>query len=145
MLALVEGAAPQSEVQAALAVQMALAHHASQILLERSLAADQIPQFECASNAAIKLMRTFALQVETLAKLQRGGEQIVKVVHVHAGAQAIVGNVTHSTARGGAIHENRNQPLAPDQIDETGYISAQCGTSLLREDTERKSLPVTSG
>src|SRR3712207_9415284 len=40
--------------------------------------------------------RTFVQQVETLAKLRRGGEQKVTVehVHVHAGGQAVVGAVT---------------------------------------------------
>ena len=40
------------------------------------------------------------MQAETLAKLQRGGEQVVKVVHVHPGAQAIVGNVVTGASCG---------------------------------------------
>ena len=37
------------------------------------------------------------MQVEALAKLRRGGEQTVRVEHVHVypGGQAVVGNVTH--------------------------------------------------
>jgi len=44
---------------------------------------------------ANKLLRAFAMQTEALAKLKRGGEQTVRVehVHVHPGAQAIVGAV----------------------------------------------------
>jgi hypothetical protein len=66
---------------------------------------------------ANKLLRTFTMQAETLAKLQRGGEQVVKVVHVHPGAQAIVGNITTGAngAGGGATHEKSNQPHAKDQ------------------------------
>ena len=70
---------------------MAMTHAAAQTVRQRALRVDQIPQFESASNAAIKLLRTFAMQAETLAKLQRGGEQVVKVVHVHPGVQAIFG------------------------------------------------------
>ena len=40
-------------------------------------------------------MRTFATQMETLKRYRTGGQQTVKVehVHVHEGGQAIVGNV----------------------------------------------------
>lgn len=85
LLAMIEGAAPQNEVQAALAVQMALTHAVAQHVLLRASRVDQIPQFDSASNAAVKLLRTFVMQVEAIAKLQRGGEQVVKVVHVHPG------------------------------------------------------------
>lgn len=75
---------------------MAITHFATAMLLSRAMRADQIPQFESAGNMAVRFARTFALQAETLAKLQRGGEQIVKVVHVHSGAQAVVGTVIHA-------------------------------------------------
>lgn len=119
---MIEGAAPQNELQAALAVQMALTHAASQMLLLRALRADQIPQFDSASNSAVKLLRTFALHAETLAKLQRGGEQVVKVVHVHPGAQAIVGNVLQGSeqGRGGATDEIANQPHAKGELPAPG-------------------------
>jgi hypothetical protein len=40
-------------------------------------------------------MKTFAMQVEVLRRLRGGGQQIVRVEHVHinAGGQAIIGNV----------------------------------------------------
>lgn len=122
LVAMIEGAAPQNEVQAALAVQMALTHAASQMLLLRALRADQIPQFDSASNSAVKLLRTFALHAETLAKLQRGGEQVVKVVHIHPGAQAIVGNVLQGSAQGpgGGTNENSNQPHAKGELPAPG-------------------------
>ena len=85
------------------------------------------------------------VQAETLAKLQRGGEQVVKVVHVHPGAQAIVGNVMSggagSGAGGGVSNENRNQPHA------TGQLPAG-NTPVLpevwSEDADRISVPVAS-
>ena len=118
MLAMIEGAAPANEMQAALAVQMAMTHVAAQTVLQRAMRVDQIPQFESASNSAVKLLRTFAMQAETLAKLQRGGEQIVKVVHVHPGAQAIVGNVVQAkdAAGGGGNDERWNQPHAKAEL-----------------------------
>jgi hypothetical protein len=123
MLAMIEGAKPRNEIEAALAMQMAQTHAAAQLLLVRAMTSDQIPMFDAANNGANKLLRTFALQAETLAKLQRGGEQIVKVVHVHAGAQAVIGNVTTGANGGtgeGATHENRNQPHAKGLLPANG-------------------------
>jgi hypothetical protein len=141
LLALVEGAAPANEVQAALAVQMALTHDAAQMVLQRALRVDQIPQFESASNSAVKLLRTFVMQVEALAKLQRGGEQIVKVVHVHPGAQAIVGNIVQQNARdgGGVTDENANQPHAKANLPASGFMPMP---EVWSEDAEREPMPV---
>jgi hypothetical protein len=144
LLAIVEGAEPQNEIQAALAVQMAMTHTAVQTILQRAMRVDQIPQFDSASSTAVKLLRTFTMQAETLAKLQRGGEQIVKVVHVHPGGQAIVGNVVNgsagSAAGGGVSNENRNQPHAKAELPAG---SAAVLPQVWSEDAERISLPVT--
>lgn len=145
LLAMIEGAEPQNEIQAALAVQMALTHTAAQTVLQRAMRVDQIPQFESASNSAVKLLRTFVMQAETLAKLQRGGEQVVKVVHVHSGAQAIVGNVVSGGAgsghRGGVNDENRNQPHATGQLPAGGAVPMP---EVWSEDAERISVPIAS-
>lgn len=55
------------------------------------------------SRLAMKLMRSFASQLETLERRRRGGEQKVTVehVHVHAGGQAIVGTVETGGKGGG--------------------------------------------
>ena len=86
----------------------------AQTVLLRAARVDQIPQFYSASNSAVKLLRTFAIQAEVLAKLQRGGEQVVKVVHMHPGAQAIVGNMMTANegplGGGGGADEKWNQP-----------------------------------
>lgn len=141
LLAMIEGAAPANEMQAALVVQMALTHAAAQTVLQRAMRVDQIPQFESASNAAVKLLRTFTLQAETLAKLQRGGEQVVKVVHVHPGAQAIVGNVMHSSTGGGGDDEKRNQPHAKAELPAP---SSEPMPKVWGEDEEGLNLPVAS-
>ncbi len=150
ILAMVEAARPDNELQAALAVQMAVTHFATLTLVNRAMRVDQIPQFDSAGNLAVKFARTFTLQAEALAKLKRGGEQVVKVVHVHPGGQAIVGNVTTGTttttsatgAGGGGSDENRNQPHAK-------AIAAAGGPPVLpplwSDDTEREHVPVASG
>jgi hypothetical protein len=83
---------------------------------------------------------------ETLAKLQRGGEQVLKVVHVHPGAQAIVGDV-HNTTAGrapgvGGFNENENQPHAKDQ---PAALSAPTGQEMPRLDAQRDAVPIASG
>lgn len=145
MLAMVEAAAPENELQAALAVQMAVCHYAMLTFMARAMRVDQIPQVECAGNMAVKLTRAFAQQAEVLAKLQRGGEQVVKVVHVHPGGQAIVGNVSTGGATGtggGVIDENGSQPHAKALPAAGG---APVMPPLRREDQERQSMPVARG
>jgi hypothetical protein len=100
MLAAIEAARPRNELEAMLAVQMVKTHELAGQFLRRAQKADMIANLDSAGSLAIKLLRTFTGQIEALAKLQRGGEQVVKVVHVHAGGQAIVGNVANGGGRG---------------------------------------------
>ncbi len=143
LMAFIEGTKPQNELQAALATQMAQTHLAAQQLLSRAVSVTEIPQFDSANNGANKLLRTFAMQAETLAKLQRGGEQIVKVVHVHAGARAVIGNVNTgaSGAGEGVTHENRNQPHTKGELPAP---SAQPMPKMRSEDAERQPVPIAS-
>ena len=50
----------------------------------------------------MRLVRTYAIQVETLRRLRNGGSQLVRLehVHVHAGGQAVVGVVERGEDRG---------------------------------------------
>lgn len=129
---------------------MAIIHFAILGVTRRALRVDQIPQFDSAGNMAVKLARTFAIQAEVLAKLQRGGEQVVKVVHVHPGAQAIVGNVVTNApcnpAGGGGDDEKWNQPHAPEQSTSPARcIEAQCDATMPSQDTPGECVPVPSG
>jgi hypothetical protein len=78
-----------------------------------------IPQLDSYGNLAVKLLRTYTAQLEALTKLRRGGEQTVRVehVHVHAGGQAVVGNVSTplSQAGGGAQVQKSDQPYETKQ------------------------------
>jgi hypothetical protein len=121
LLAIVEAAQPANEVEAILAVQMAVTHELAMQALSRAQRVDQINQYESAAGMAVKLMRTFTAQIEAMAKLQRGGEQVVRVVHVHAGAQAVVGNVVAGgSAGGGGRDEFGNQPHAKGELPAPG-------------------------
>ncbi|MDZ7895441.1 MAG: hypothetical protein U5M50_11080 [Sphingobium sp.] len=113
-LAFVAGAQPTSEPEAALALQMFMANDAAQGAMRIFHKADMVPHMEIAGNLANKLMRTFAAQAEALAKMQRGGEQIVKHVHVdNRGGQAIVADTVVS---GGARKNDGEQAHATDAV-----------------------------
>src|SRR6266536_4858563 len=90
--------------------QMAVTHAFALELIGRAKRVDEIPQFDSAGNMAVKLLRTFVMQAEALAKLRRGGEQTVRVEHVHVypGGQAVVGNVTATGLPGGGGGEKND-------------------------------------
>jgi hypothetical protein len=132
LLAAIDGAEPKDEIEAMLASQMAVTHSLAMEFLGRAKRAEYIPQLEASANFAVKLLRTYTAQVEALAKLRRGGEQTVRVehVHVHPGGQAIVGSVTPG---GGTTLKSEDQPYA------LGYAT---GTALPRPNSARDALPV---
>jgi hypothetical protein len=78
-----------------LATQMIATNRAAMDMLARARETEHLPTMQECGNLTVKLLRTYTAQIEALAKLRRGGEQTVRVehVHVHEGAQAIVGNV----------------------------------------------------
>lgn len=101
LLAAVDGARPKDEIEAMLASQTAVAHALAMGFLGRAKRAEMVPQFDSFGNLAVKLLRTYTEQVEALAKLRRGGEQTVRVEHVHVYpvGQAVVGNVNSTMKR----------------------------------------------
>jgi len=102
VLAVLDGAKPESEIEAMLVMQMAITHALAMKTASTLCRAETIPQQDSASLALSRLTRTFTTQVEALAKLRRDGAQKVTVEHVHVypGGQAIVGNVNQIPGRG---------------------------------------------
>jgi len=96
VLAMIEAAAPKDEIEGALAVQMACTHTAAMAVLAKLDAAFATERHIAAfGSAAARLMRAYATQVEVLRRLRNGGQQFVRVEHVHVndGGQAVIGNV----------------------------------------------------
>jgi hypothetical protein len=112
MLSVVKAVEPKNELESLLAAQMAAIHVATMHQAARLSQAKVIQQCDGAERALNKLARTFAMQIEALKRYRTGGEQKVTVehVHVHAGAQAIVGHVEHK-GEGGAKN-NGSSPCA---------------------------------
>lgn len=111
-IAFVAAVAPQDELEAALAVQMAGCHWLATDLTGRAMGADNLAHAQAFGNLAVKMQRTFTAQIEALARMRGKGQQTVRVEHVtvEAGAQAIVGDVHHHTlGRGGDHQQNKGQ------------------------------------
>lgn len=101
-LAVIDGVRPENETEAMLAVQMYGTHETAVQMLVKAKNTQDPQVAQEAGNLAIKLMRTYTAQIEALSKLRRGGEQKVRVEHVHVypGGQAVVGDVTVNPGSG---------------------------------------------
>ena len=125
-IAVIDGTRPDNEAAAMLASQMAVTHALAMDMMGRAKRAELVAQVNSAGSLAVKLLRTYTMQTEALAKLKRGGEQTVRVEHVHVypGGQAIVGAVSNRKVEGGGVDENGNQ--AYGTLDPRTLISAPC-------------------
>ena len=140
-LAVIDGSRPDDELAALLAIQMAATHSLAMSFLGRTRRADNLETLHAYGAMATRLLRTFTMQTEAIAKLKRGGAQTVRVehVHVHNGAQAIVGNIG---AGAGGRGEIAAQPFgSPD----AGAVVAQERAALLGQDAEREAMPAPRG
>ena len=93
-LSIVQGLEPRDHTEAMLAAQMAAIHSQAVTVMGNLRNAELLNQFEAYERAATKLMRTFTSQMEALKRYRTTGQTVtVEHVHVHAGGQAVVGNV----------------------------------------------------
>ena len=95
------------------------------------------PQQDSNGNLAVKLLRTYTMQMEALQRYRGKGEQKMTVEHVHVyqGGQAIVGAVHQG---GGARTKAEEQPHAP-------AITHEPGAALSCPDPQRKAVPSAGG
>lgn len=121
-LAALKGLAPRDELEGMLASQMVATHHAAMECLRRAMIPDQtFDGREQNLKHATKLLGVYARQVEALDKHRGHGQQKITVEHVnvHAGGQAIVGNVEAGAAGGRQASApplaiaNNSGPMAP--------------------------------
>jgi len=143
VIAIVSGQRPKNELEAMVVCQMAVTHALTMRSFGNLNRSESIQQQDSNALAVARLTKAFASQVDSLAKLRRGGEQrvVVEHVHVYPGGQAIVGSVTH-TGGPGALIENQRQPHAANH-EQTSTPAA--GEALPRENPERKAMSVSSG
>ena len=92
-------------------------------------------------NLAVKLLRTYTMQIEALQRHRGKGEQKMTVehVHVHAGGQAIVGEVNAATRGEGPTGKL-------DQRPDAKLLAHAPGETLPSEiEAHRPAVPVTRG
>jgi len=120
VLAAATGIGARDEVEGMLVTQMVATHFAAITLLRRLKGAENIPQQASAGSLAVKLLRTYSMQMEALQRYRGKGQQRVTVEHVHVnqGGQAIVGAVTEG---GGVSSKSEDQPHAPTLTHEPGH------------------------
>ena len=143
-LAAIDGTRPENEMAAMLASQMAATHSLAMDMLGRARRAQTVEQLQVHGTPATKLLRTFTGQTEALAKVKRGGEQTVRVEHVHVyqGGQAIVGVMSTRQGEGGGVDEKGNQAYGAHV---QRAIIAAPGTALLGPNEIGDALPEASG
>jgi len=113
-LAFLNGVGPRDEVEAALAAQMFAVHRASMNLARQMGAAGMRDSYRDYGNLLVKTTRTFAAQVEALAKLRNGGKQQVEVKYVYVdarGGQNVIGS--ELAGGGGGRGGKQAQPHVP--------------------------------
>ncbi len=134
-LSFIESMAPQNQAEALLLVQMYVTHDAAIRALSQLGSAEWLPTAQAFGNLATKLLRTSQGQMETLARMRRGGEQVVRHVHVdNRGGQAVIAENVRTGGRG---NENID-----DQSDATGATGG--GPALLGQDTQGNGVPIPS-
>lgn len=132
-LSFIESMEPRNQAEALLLVQMYVTHDAAIRALSQLGSLEYVPTIQMFGNLATKLLRTSQGQMETLAHLRRGGEQVVKHIHVdNRGGQAIV---TDTVVTGGENGKSDGQSHAAGML-------VECA-ALPRPDPQGFALPVT--
>lgn len=135
-LSFIGALAPANEVESALAVQMWTTHSLAMRMAAKFGTAEYVPQLQTYGNLATKLQRTFTAQLEALSKLRRGGEQVVRHIHVdNRGGQAVIAETINT---GGAGNGN-----IVEQSHATG--TAGVGPALLGPDPFGNGVPISCG
>lgn len=108
---MVEGMRPTNDAQAIIASQLAALGPLMLMATGEATRSTTFSGVSLWSSEAVKLARASALLADTLARLQRGGEQRVVVQHVDVrdGGQAIIGAV-HPALVGGSTQTRGTTP-----------------------------------
>jgi hypothetical protein len=128
------GIAPKDEIEGMIAAQLLAAHNAGMECYRRAMIGDQTFEGRRENlSQANKLSRSYAVLLDALNRHRGKGQQKVTVehVHVHAGGQAVVGNV-----------ESRGGGFAPKAKDQPHALAHAPGTTMPSTDTAREPVPV---
>jgi hypothetical protein len=116
-LAAVTGIAPRDEAEAMLAAQMVGVHWLAMDLLSKAGSTNDRALLNDRGNLAVKLLRTYTTQIESLKRYRSAGEQRVVVQHQHVNVTADqaavqVNGVAPDPGGRGAASKPEDQPHA---------------------------------
>jgi hypothetical protein len=135
-LALIDAIRPQNELEGTLAQQMAGIHALTCEMLGRAKTTDRTDHIQLYGNLAIKLARTYTAQIEALSKMRRGGEQVVRHIHVdNRGGQAVIAETVNNGGMGNG--NNAEQSYGTDAV-------ASIGSAMLGENATGNTVPIAS-
>lgn len=132
-LSFIESMHPQSQAEALLLVQMYITHDAAVRALSQLGGAEWVPTVQTFGNLATKLLRASQGQMETLSRMRRGGEQVVRHIHVdNRGGQAVI---AENLQTGGQRNE---------KIDEQSHTTGATGggPALPSPDAKGNGVPI---
>jgi hypothetical protein len=133
------GVEPRDELEGMLCAQLIAIHNAAMECYRRAMIGDQTLEGRRDNlNQASKLSRNFVALMDALDRRRGKGQQRITVEHVnvHAGGQAIVGNVTPSD---GSRRRSEEQPGA------TRQITNEPGIPMRSPDPQRETMPIAAG
>lgn len=134
-LSFIESMEPQNQAEVLLLLQMYVTHDASIRALAMLGSAEWLPHAQAFGNLAAKLLRTSQGQMDTLARMRRGGEQVVRHIHVdNRGGQAVIAENINT---GGGNNEKIDK-----QSHATGAVGI--GSALLCADPFGSGVPIPS-
>jgi hypothetical protein len=137
-LTAISGIGARDETEGMLATQMIATHAAAIRALRRLKGSETIAQQNSNGNLAVKLLRTFTMQIEVLQRYRGKGQQKVTVEHVNvnAGGQAIVGVVNSPEV---------NSKKSEQEADAAHAIAHAPDSALQCSDPEREAVPIAGG
>ncbi|MBP8231001.1 MAG: hypothetical protein KAY22_01735 [Rhizorhabdus sp.] len=122
-LSFIESMAPQNQAEALLLVQMYVTHDAAIRALSQIGSAEWVPHVQTFGNLATKLLRTSQGQMETLARMRRGGEQVVRHIHVdNRGGQAVITENLHTGGRETAKNADQSHAIGSGDSDRSAAL-----------------------
>jgi hypothetical protein len=133
-VAVVQAVKPRDPLEAMLVSQMVGINAAVMTFTRRLNHVDNIKQQDSALNGLVKLAQTYAAQMETLKRYRSAGDQKMTVehVHVHAGGQAVVGNVQGGGFGGKSRADPMNRAYSFQKAPRCHATSKRTGLGVVR-------------
>ena len=133
-LSFIAGIGPKNEAEAILAMQMFVTNDAALRAVKVMHSTDYSDTRLAFGNMTAKLMRTFTMQAEAMAKLQRGGVQRVEHYYIdNRGGQAVIADTVNTGGQNGKIAQ---------QCEAAGNFGT--GSPMRSENAAGNVLPIAS-